>query len=48
MRKLEVLKVGGVQRKWKRKLMLFVSSKAYFASCYFFITSLSFQFEDDF
>jgi hypothetical protein len=35
MRKLEALKVGGVQREEKRKKTCFVSWKAYFSSCYF-------------
>jgi hypothetical protein len=38
MRKLKALKVGGVQREKRRKKMHFVSWKAYFSSCYFFIT----------
>jgi hypothetical protein len=37
MRKLEALKVGGVQREEKRKKTCFVSWKAYFSSCYFFV-----------
>jgi hypothetical protein len=39
MRKLEVLKVGGVwrRRKKKKKKKRFLSWRAYFSSCYFFI-----------
>jgi hypothetical protein len=48
MRKLEVLKVRGVQRKEKRKIMRFVSWKAYFSSCYFFITHFPLNYKDDF
>jgi hypothetical protein len=42
MRKLEALKVGGVQREGKKKKTHFVSNKAYFSSCYFFITPFQF------
>ncbi len=45
MRKLEALKVGGVQ---KEKKKIFVSWKAYFSFCYFFITHLLLHFKDDF
>ncbi len=48
MRKLEALKVGGVQREEKKKKPLYVSWKAYFSSCDFFITSFHFHFKDDF
>jgi hypothetical protein len=51
MRKLEALKVGAVQRegkKKKRKKTHFVSWKAYFPSCYFFITPFHLHFKDDF
>jgi hypothetical protein len=45
MRKLETLKVGGVQRGKKRKETHFISWKAYFSSCYFFITPFSFALQ---
>jgi hypothetical protein len=52
MRKLEALKVGGVQRKEITKEMHFVSWKAYFSSCYFSITPFPLHFplhfKDDF
>jgi hypothetical protein len=50
MRKSEALKVGGVQRekKKKRKKTHFVSWKAYFPSCYFFITPFHLHLKDDF
>jgi hypothetical protein len=48
MRKLEALKVGGVQREEIRKKMRFVSCKAYFSSCYFSITPFPLYFQDDF
>jgi hypothetical protein len=44
MRKLEALKVGGVQKEEKRKQTYFVSWKAYF-SFLFFHYSFSFAFE---
>jgi hypothetical protein len=48
MIKLEPLKVGGVQREEKRKETRFVSWKAYFSSCYFFIIPFHLHFKDDF
>ncbi len=45
MRKLEALKVRGVQ---KEKKMSFVSWKAYFSFCYFFMTHFLLHFKDDF
>jgi hypothetical protein len=45
MRKLEALKVGGVQR---GKKMHFVSWKACFSSCYFCIAPFPSHFKDDF
>jgi len=50
MRKLEALKVGGVQRgkKKKKKKMRFISWKAYFSSCYFSITHFHLHFKHDF
>jgi hypothetical protein len=48
MRKLEGLKVRGVQREEKRKQMRFVSWKAYFSSCYFIITPFHLHYKDDF
>jgi hypothetical protein len=47
MRKLEALKVGGVQREGKKK-RIFMSWKAHFSSCYFFITPFHLHFKDDF
>jgi hypothetical protein len=47
MGKLKALKVGGVQRQEKKK-SVFVSWKAYFSSCYFFITPFPLHFKDDF
>jgi hypothetical protein len=47
MRKLEALKVGGVLREEEKKKTCFVSWKAYFSSCYFFITPFHLQFKDD-
>jgi hypothetical protein len=46
MKNLEVLKIGGVQRKEKKTH--FVSWKVNFSSCYFFITPFPFHFKDDF
>jgi len=40
MRKLEGLKIGGVQREGKKLKMHFASWKAYFSSCCFSITVL--------
>jgi hypothetical protein len=40
------LKVGGVQREEKKK-HIFVSWKAYFSSCNFFITPFHLHFKDD-
>jgi hypothetical protein len=49
MRKLEALKVRGVQREEKkRKITRFVSWKAYFSSCYFLITHFPLNCKDDF
>jgi hypothetical protein len=48
MRKLEALKIRGVQRGKKRKKMHFVSWKVSFSSCYCFITPFHLQFKDDF
>jgi hypothetical protein len=42
MRKLQALKVGGVQREEKRKKMSFVSWKAFFFLLLFFHYSFSF------
>jgi hypothetical protein len=47
MRKLEALKVGGIQREIGKKTR-FVSWKAYFSSCYFSITPFPLHFKDDF
>ncbi len=48
MRKLEALKVGGVQREGEKKIKLhFVSWKAYFSSGYFSITPFPLHFKDD-
>jgi hypothetical protein len=47
MRKLEALKVGGVQREGKKKPR-FVSWKAYFSSCYFESTPFPLHFQEDF
>jgi hypothetical protein len=44
MRKLEALKVGGVQREEKTH---FESWKACFSSCYFFISPFHLHFKDD-
>jgi hypothetical protein len=45
MRKLKTLKIRGVQRKNKNKgkNTRFVNWKAYFSSCYFFITPFHFH-----
>jgi hypothetical protein len=49
MRKLEALKVRGVQKEGKKKAKTcFVSWKVYFPSCYFFITPFHLHFEYDF
>jgi hypothetical protein len=48
MRKLEALKVGGVQREGKKKKPLFVNWKAYFSFCYFFNTPFHLHFKNDF
>jgi hypothetical protein len=48
MRKLEAGKVRGVQREEKRKKWSFVSWKAYFSFCCFFITHFPLHFKDDF
>jgi hypothetical protein len=40
MRKLEALKVGGVQREEKRKIIHLLGWKAYFSSCYFLLIFL--------
>jgi hypothetical protein len=45
MRKLEALKVGGVQRGKKRIKTCFESWKAYFSSRYFFITPFDLHFK---
>jgi hypothetical protein len=45
MRKSKALKVGGVQREEIRKIMCFVNRKAYFSSCYFFITHFPLHFK---
>jgi hypothetical protein len=47
MRKLEALKVGGVQREGEKFELHFVSGKAYFSSCYFSITPFPLHFKDD-
>ncbi len=47
MRKLKGLKVRGVQREGKRKKKCFVNRKAYFSSCFFFITPFHLCFKDD-
>jgi hypothetical protein len=48
MRKLDALKVGGVQREEKKENNVFFELKAYFSSCYFFITHFALHFKDDF
>jgi hypothetical protein len=48
MRKLEVLKVGQVQREEKKEKTCFVSWKDNFSSCYFFITPFHLHYKDDF
>jgi hypothetical protein len=48
MRKLEALKVRGVQREEKRKITHFESWKVYFSSCYFLITHFPLHCKDDF
>jgi hypothetical protein len=48
MRKLEALKVGGVQKEGKKEKKCFESWKAYFSSCYFFITPFHLHFKNDF
>jgi hypothetical protein len=45
MRKLEALKIGGVQKEENRKNMCIVGSKASFSSCYFLQCSFSFAFQ---
>jgi hypothetical protein len=46
MRKLKALKVAGIQREeFLKKKKHFVSCKAYFSSCYFFITPFSFALQ---
>jgi hypothetical protein len=48
MRKIEALKIRGVQREEKRKRTCFVSWKASFSSCYFIIIPFHLHFKDDF
>jgi hypothetical protein len=49
MRKLETLKLGGVQKEEKKeKKTCFVNWKTYFSSCYYFITPFHLHFKDDF
>jgi hypothetical protein len=49
MRKLKALKIRGVQREEKKgKKMRLVSWKAYFYSCYFFITPFPLYLKEDF
>jgi hypothetical protein len=48
MEKLEALKVGGIEREEKRKIMRFVNCKAYFDSNFFFIMPLPFHLKNDF
>ncbi len=48
MEKLEALKVGGIEREEKRKIMRFVNCKAYFDSKFFFIMPLPFHLKNDF
>jgi hypothetical protein len=49
MRKLEALKVRGVQKEEKKiEKMSFVSWKAYFSFCYFFMTHFLLHFKDEF
>jgi hypothetical protein len=45
MTKLEALKVGGVQKKEKKRKKRFVSWNAYFSSLYFFHYSFSFALQ---
>jgi hypothetical protein len=47
MRKLEALKVGP-KRKKKQNKNRFVSWKAYFSTCYFFIIPFPLHFKDGF
>jgi hypothetical protein len=39
---------NGPKRRKKKKKLVFVSWKAYFPSCYFFIIILALHFKDDF
>jgi len=48
MRKLKALKIGRVQREEKIKKTCFVNLKAFFSSCYFFITPFHLHFKGDF
>jgi hypothetical protein len=48
LRKLEALKVRGIQREEKRKRKCFVSWKVYFSSCSFFITPFPLHLKDEF
>jgi hypothetical protein len=47
MKKLEALKVGGGPKRRKKKTC-FVSWKAYFSSCYIYITPFPLHFKDNF